>query len=112
MISVVAAFTLVGCDDAARTLEPRSSVPSLAVSPAGSYKVRDLGNLGGTVAVAFRINETGQVVGWATTPTGEQHGFRWTEDRGMVDLGMLPGTTLSQPFGLNNRGDAVGEADL
>lgn len=109
---IAAALPLASCGDPARSVAPRSTAPSLSVAPANSYTVRDLGSLGGTVAVAFRINEGGQVVGWTTTATGEQHGFRWTEGGGMVDLGTLPGSTFIQPFGINDQGDVVGEDDL
>jgi probable HAF family extracellular repeat protein len=109
---VATVLTLSGCGDPARSVAPRADATLSATASAGSYTVRDLGNLGGTVAVAFRVNEAGQVTGWSTTATGEQHGFRWTAGGGMVDLGTLPSSTFIQPFGINDQGDIVGEDDL
>ncbi|WP_232442189.1 hypothetical protein [Burkholderia ubonensis] len=41
--------------------------------------VTDLGNLpGGTSSAAFGINEHGQVVGEATTSSGQTHAVMWT----------------------------------
>jgi probable HAF family extracellular repeat protein len=80
-------------------------------------KFRDLGTLGGrsqgrfgTDAVAYAINERGQIVGTALPPTPPLHGFIW-EDGRMRDLGTLGGddeATLA--YGINEATQVVGES--
>ena len=79
----------------------------------GSY--RDLGNLGGASPAgpvgnfAIGINNRGQVVGHSLLPDNTTfHAFLWTEQRGMQDLGTLPGDTYSLAIRINDRGEAVG----
>lgn len=92
----------------------------------------DLGTLGGNWAIAFGINDHGQVVGGSFTADGGVHGFIW-QDGAIIDLGALGGTTnASQPplaascnlpthfgslgttfslaNGVNNRGQVVGRS--
>lgn len=76
--------------------------------------IRDLGTLGGPDALAFLVNERGQISGQAYTnstpsqafgiPT--QQPFFW-ENGKMVDIGTLGGT-LGSPSWMNNRGQVVG----
>jgi probable HAF family extracellular repeat protein len=62
--------------------------------------VTDLGDLGGN-AIAFEVNDPGQVVGSSGTPSGVVHGFLW--ERGtLTDLGTL------RPIDINNGGDILG----
>jgi probable HAF family extracellular repeat protein len=75
-----------------------------------AYSVTNLGTLGGgATAQAYDINESGQVVGYATTADLEYHGFLWTVGT-KVDLGTLPTGSSSKAFGLNNSGQVVGYA--
>ena len=37
----------------------------------------DLGTLGGTDSGAYAVNDSGQVVGYSTYPTGEVHAVLW-----------------------------------
>jgi probable HAF family extracellular repeat protein len=77
-------------------------------------EIRDLGTLGGPDALAFFVNERGEISGQAYTnstpsqafgiPT--QHPFFW-ENGKMVDIGTLGGT-LGSPSWMNNRGQVVG----
>ena len=53
---------------------------------------------------ASAINDSGQVTGFFFDGTGS---FLWTRGR-LVDLGTLPGATVVQSTGINNRGDVVG----
>ena len=65
-----------------------------------------LTDLGGAFSFANDINEAGQVVGSATTASGQSHAFLW-ENGAMTDLGTLGGPT-SGAGGLNDAGQVVG----
>lgn len=77
----------------------------------------DLGNIGGHGwNTPTFINNHGQVVGFANASgdlvsgslTIKFHAFLWTKDRGMRDLGTLPGDALSEALGINEAGQVVG----
>jgi probable HAF family extracellular repeat protein len=77
-------------------------------------RVTDLGNLGGTGAfgpgnLALEVNNQGEVVG-ASDLKGDTnfHGYVWTRETGMRDLGTLPGDANSGGLGINDRGEVVG----
>ena len=70
----------------------------------------DLGTLGSGYSDASRINDAGQVVGWADTATGDMHAFLWTAASGMIDLGTLGGQS-SYAADINEAGQIVGTAD-
>jgi probable HAF family extracellular repeat protein len=65
----------------------------------------DLGTLGGNLSMAHAINDQGQVVGEAATPSGEMHAFLWANGV-MTDLGVAGET--SSAHGINFRGDIAG----
>ena len=68
----------------------------------------DLGNLGGTFAVALNINDAGQVTGWSETAGGVSHAFLWSpKKRTMVDL--APGGITSGGYAINATGKVVGD---
>lgn len=73
-----------------------------------------LGTLGGVAwNTPMAINATGDVVGFANnSPAGagdfHPHAFLWTPDRGIRDLGTLPGDVTSQALGVNDRLEVVG----
>jgi probable HAF family extracellular repeat protein len=75
--------------------------------------VTDLGNLGGTGQgggiMAFNLNNQGQVVG-VSDLLGDTnfHAFLWTKEKGMQDLGTLPGDVASVALGINDSGEVVG----
>jgi probable HAF family extracellular repeat protein len=75
----------------------------------------DLGNLGGTGGLAGNhacaLNNRGQVVGHSVLTDsfyGPFHGFLWTRETRMRDLGTLPGDFASLALGINDRGAVVG----
>ena len=70
----------------------------------------NLGSLGGVANnFPFAINNRGDVVGMSDV-TGDttSHAFLWTKEKGMQDLGTLPGGTASVALGMNNKGQVVG----
>jgi probable HAF family extracellular repeat protein len=82
----------------------------------GNYLITDLGTLakdGAGFGVAMRINNAGQIVGYATVSVpGPYHAFLITEGN-MIDLGTLDYTgnfAYSQGLGLNELGHASGFA--
>src|SRR6266545_1319999 len=92
-LHAVALLTLAACNEPTRPAAPRSPRADVAVPPSAQYTVTDIGTLGGTFTQAFRINEAGQVIGGSTTSSGDLHAFLWTQERGMIDLGTLAGST-------------------
>ncbi|HMG42486.1 MAG TPA: hypothetical protein VK611_14195 [Acidimicrobiales bacterium] len=66
----------------------------------------DLGSLGGTSLVAEDINDRGQVIGEATTASGEWHPFLW-EAGTITDLHPVDGET-SSVTAINERGEVLG----
>jgi probable HAF family extracellular repeat protein len=73
----------------------------------------DLGNLGGTGHgfgnIALNMNNKGQVVGNSDLPGDTAtHAFLWTREKGMQDLGTLPGDFISAGLGINDRAEVVG----
>lgn len=82
-----------------------------ASATAQTYKVTDLGTLGGTRSQANDINDRGQIVGYSTLPgNAVQRAFLW-QDGVMTELGSLGGT-LANANAINNRGEAVGASEL
>jgi probable HAF family extracellular repeat protein len=76
-------------------------------------KATDLGNLGGTGHytgnIALGINQLGQVVGNSDLAGDKaNHAFLWTKEKGMQDLGTLPGDLISAGISINDRGEVVG----
>jgi probable HAF family extracellular repeat protein len=73
-----------------------------------------LGTLGGTTGVAggniaWNLNNRGQVVGVSDLAGDTNfHAFLWTKEKGIQDLGTLPGDVNSTATGINEAGDIVG----
>lgn len=79
-------------------------------------KAIDIGNLGGIAwNTPAAINNRGDVAGFSDLPGDDPdhpnfHAFFWTKRDGIQDLGTLPGDRLSLAFGVNDRGQVVGES--
>jgi probable HAF family extracellular repeat protein len=74
-------------------------------------KAIDLGNIGGgSWNTPMAINGYGDIVGFASTAGGDLHAFyRGRADAAPTDMGVLyPADTLSQAYGINDDGVAVG----
>jgi probable HAF family extracellular repeat protein len=74
-------------------------------------KMRDLGNLGGTINVGQCANNRGDVIGQSNLPGDtSSHAFLWRKGR-MKDLGTLGGEN-SEAIWINEAGEIAGSADL
>ncbi|MGH9549270.1 MAG: hypothetical protein ACRD3W_07845, partial [Terriglobales bacterium] len=73
-------------------------------------KLKDLGTLGGTFANGEWLNDAGEVIGFSMT-TGDEalHAFFW-KNGNMSDLGTVDGDNSSNAFGINVRGQVVGQS--
>ena len=70
----------------------------------------DLGTIGGTFANANWLNDAGEVIGFGTnTGDVELHAFIWSHGA-IRDLGTVAGDNASNAFGINNRGQVVGQS--
>jgi probable HAF family extracellular repeat protein len=70
----------------------------------------DLGNLGGNYSYGNVLNNRGQVVGYSYLPGNTAyHAFLW-QNGTMSDLGTLSGDVDSQAFGINDKGQIVGQS--
>jgi probable HAF family extracellular repeat protein len=75
--------------------------------------MQDLGTLGGTNSLAFGINASGQVVGYARNADSIFHAFLYANGQmqDLNDLVDLPdGVFLSSAYGINDQGWIVGQA--
>jgi probable HAF family extracellular repeat protein len=68
-----------------------------------------LGTLGGTSSQATDVNDSGEVVGFASLATGYQHAFSMLGGS-MIDLGTLGGSSYA--YGVNASGEVVGYSYL
>jgi len=75
------------------------------------YRAIDLGSLGGNGSSASALNDAGQIVGQATTSSGQSHAFVYDYYSGkMTDLGTLGGLS-SSANAINNAGQIVGDSE-
>lgn len=89
-----------------------SIIAGNAALAAPTYKVTDLGNLGGTTSQAHGINDSGQVIGWSATDSGgssAHSGFLYSN--GTITALPTFGGTFTEAWGINNSGKIVGESD-
>jgi probable HAF family extracellular repeat protein len=76
-------------------------------SPIGTGTVQDLGTLGSSGAVAYRISDAGQVVGWSPNVYGLTQGFLYGSN-GLLDLSNSLNGAESYAYGVNSSGTATG----
>ena len=76
-------------------------------SPSGQSL--DIGSLGGTDTQPNAINNSGEIVGFSTTPN-TTHAFLYAGK--MKDLGVLIGAVTSDANGINDEGDVVGQSSF
>jgi probable HAF family extracellular repeat protein len=83
-----------------------------------TYQLTNLGTLGGTRSEAHAINDLGHVVGLSETANGEFHGFLWTPETGMQDLGYMSkywqfGVVLANgPLDISEQGEMAGRIGI
>jgi len=74
--------------------------------------IEDLGTLGAEGSFGLGVNSTGSVTGASfKTPGphgGELHAFRYIDGLGMIDVGALPSSNLSEGQGINKGGAIAG----
>ncbi len=83
----------------------------------GSGPIQDLGTLAGSTSHAGGINDSGQVVGYASsyiygTPFSNTRAFLYSGNGPMQDLGALPTGQSSGATGINNLGQIAGWAEV
>jgi probable HAF family extracellular repeat protein len=89
------------------------------VASAQKYAVADLGVLPGDASsVGGWINNLGHVAGCSSSYLGQgvpcsvisagQHAFFWTEKKGLLDMGTLPGGQISNAYGISDSDEVVG----
>ena len=89
-----------------RRTPTKRAIAGAEAAPAPSYRLTDLGTLGGAASGAYGINASGEVVGRSTTAAGATHAFLYSGGR-MKDLGTLSGGN-SYASGVNAAGQVVG----
>ncbi len=75
-----------------------------------TYRVTDLGTLGGTFSAAGGVNNKEWVVGGATLPSGQTHAFLWQKGH-MLDLGTFGGPNSVSAYPLSESGVIGGFAE-
>ena len=72
--------------------------------------MKDLGTLGAATSIAYGVNNSGQVVGFADT-LDAKHAFLWEAGRAMKDLGTLrPADNWISASSINHAGVVVGNS--
>ncbi len=88
-------------------LQNLSITKSNTATAASSYALTDLGTLGGHLSVAKDISDSGQIVGYSITSSGQRRAFIWTPNQGMEDIDILSNTSTCA-YSINDYGEVVG----
>lgn len=84
----------------------------LSAQAATTYKLTDLGTLGGSESAGQGINNAGQVTGHASlSGNAGTHAFMYSGGT-MTDLGTLLGGFYSVGYGINDAGQVTGFSDI
>ncbi len=84
---------------------------SIALEASPSYSVIDLGTLGGSSAIGFKINDSGTVVGWSQTIYGYPQAFQSINGAPLQALAPLA-VSNSFALGINGAGQVAGTSYL
>jgi probable HAF family extracellular repeat protein len=104
---IVAGTSVVTARESESGKSGQATVTITATPPPAAYDVVDLGFLpGGGYSEGNAINAQGEVVGWASSPSGDR-AFLWRNGV-MTDLGVLPGHNRSRSYGINDFTQVVG----
>jgi probable HAF family extracellular repeat protein len=78
------------------------------------YTVTELGNIGGNDSLAYDINDSGQVVGYASVNPGPgvTHAVLWNNDGTLIDLRKSGAIPYNWASAINNAGQVVCNIDL
>jgi probable HAF family extracellular repeat protein len=76
----------------------------------GDNSVTDIGSLGGKINAACAINVAGLVTGYSEDENGNLLAFIFSRQKPIASLGTLEGGSSSEAFGINNRGEVVGDS--
>jgi probable HAF family extracellular repeat protein len=70
----------------------------------------EIGSLGGKLNAACAINAAGQVAGYSQDENGNLLAFIYSRNTPITSLDTLEGGSTSEAFGINNRGEVVGDS--
>jgi probable HAF family extracellular repeat protein len=126
--------TLGGADGEARGVSAAGQIVGVAVDgqgrrraflwtpggmagPQSNPQMQDLGTLGGAESRAYRINNRGEVAGWAQAGDGSVQPFLWLPTAAYgLPAGMNPldsaGYARGMAFGIDDLGNVVGALDV
>ena len=82
---------------------------TLALMQANPITIIDLGGLGGSESVAYRINANGMIVGWSQLASGDTRGF-YTNGNGTLTKLNVPGNSDTFARAINDSGAIAGVA--
>ncbi|WP_198117047.1 PKD domain-containing protein [Massilia rhizosphaerae] len=92
--------------------DPAGRLPGHAVLWKAPGRRYDLGALGKGLSFAEAINDAGLVAGDSYLHGTILHAFAWTRATGMIDIGTLPGGTVSEARAVDEFGEIAGNADV
>src|ERR1700730_16283107 len=72
--------------------------------------VADVGSFGGKINAACGINDAGQVTGYSQDENGNLLAFLFSRSQPIASLGTLDGASTSEAFGINHKGEVVGDS--
>jgi probable HAF family extracellular repeat protein len=113
LVSALAGLGIAACSDQSDPLSPGNDGTELGLqAKLATYKVVQLGSLGGTASSGNGISNPGLVAGSSNVPgDGASHAALW-QNGTLIDLGTLGGPNSNAAWpGINSRGTVVGIAE-